>query len=188
MRLAIITTHPIQYYAPVFKLLHDRGKIDSKVFYTWGEKAINNYDPGFDTTISWDLPLLSGYPYEWVKNTSSDPGSHHFKGIITPDLIANIEAWQPDAVLIYGWAYHSHLKILRHFKNRLPVYFRGDSTLLDQPGRLKKYLKELFLKWIYTHVDFAIYTGTNSKAYFKKYGLKEKQLIFAPHAIDNQRF
>ncbi|RRN76898.1 glycosyltransferase, partial [Pseudoxanthomonas sp. SGD-10] len=26
------------------------------------------------------------------------------------------------------------------------------------------------------------------KAYFKKYGLKEEQLVFAPHAIDNLRF
>ncbi len=30
--------------------------------------------------------------------------------------------------------------------------------------------------------------GSANKAYFKKYGLKEKQLVFAPHAIDNSRF
>jgi glycosyltransferase involved in cell wall biosynthesis len=188
MRLAIITTHPIQYYAPVFKLLHENGQIHIKVFYTWGEKAIHNYDPGFNTTVSWDLPFLSGYPYEWAKNISSDPGSHNFKGIITPHLIKRIEAWQPDAVLIYGWAYHSHLKILRYFKNKIPVFFRGDSTLLDRSGKLKKYARTLFLKWIYTHIDYALYTGTNSKAYFKKHGLKEKRLIFVPHAIDNHRF
>lgn len=188
MRLAIITTHPIQYYAPVFKLLHERGQLHIKVFYTWGEKAIDNYDPGFDTTISWDLPLLTGYPYEWAKNTSSDPGSHRFKGIVTPDLIQNIEAWQPDAVLIYGWAYHSHLKTLRYFKNKLPVFFRGDSTLLDPSGKLKRYARALLLRWIYTYADYALYTGTNSKAYFKAYGMKENEMIFAPHAIDNHRF
>lgn len=188
MRLAIITTHPIQYYAPVFKLLHERGQLDIKVFYTWGEKAIDNYDPGFDTTITWDLPLLSGYPYEWAKNTSADPGSHRFKGIVTPDLIQCVEAWRPDAVLIYGWAYHSHLKTLRYFKNKLPVFFRGDSTLLDPSGTLKIYARALLLRWIYTHVDYALYTGTNSKAYFKAYGMKENELIFAPHAIDNHRF
>jgi glycosyltransferase involved in cell wall biosynthesis len=188
MRLAIITTHPIQYYAPVFKLLHQHGRIQIKVFYTWGEKAIHNYDPGFNTNIRWDLPLLSGYPYEWAENISPDPGSHRFKGIVTPGLIRQIEAWQPDAVLIYGWAYHSHLKILRYFKNRIPVFFRGDSTLLDPSGKLKKYARALFLTWIYTHVDVVLYTGTNSKAYFKNYGLKETQQIFAPHAIDNKRF
>jgi glycosyltransferase involved in cell wall biosynthesis len=188
MRLAIITTHPIQYYAPVFKLLHEKQEVSINVFYTWGEKALEKFDPGFGKTVAWDIPLLDGYPYEWVKNTSPDPGSHHFKGIINPDLISQIEVWQADAILVFGWAYHSHLKVLRHFKNKIPVYFRGDSTLLDTQKGLKALLRLLLLKWIYTHVHHAFYVGANNKVYFKKYGLKERQLSFAPHAVDNERF
>src|SRR5690606_24237548 len=37
-------------------------------------------------------------------------------------------------------------------------------------------------------VDKVFYVGTNNKAYFKKYGLNENQLIFSHHAIDNERF
>ncbi|GAA3975260.1 glycosyltransferase family 4 protein [Mucilaginibacter dorajii] len=188
MRLAIITTHPIQYYAPVFKLLHEKQEISIKVFYTWGEKALEKFDPGFGKTIAWDIPVLEGYPYEWVKNTSTKPGSHHFKGIINPHLITQIEVWQADAILVFGWAYHSHLKALRYFKNKIPVYFRGDSTLLDTKKGIKSVLRSLFLKWVYRHVDHAFYVGANNKAYFKKHGLKEWQLSFAPHAIDNERF
>jgi glycosyltransferase involved in cell wall biosynthesis len=44
------------------------------------------------------------------------------------------------------------------------------------------------LKWVYRHIDHALYVGTNNKAYFKKYGLKDEQLSFAPHAVDNDRF
>jgi len=188
MRLAIITTHPIQYYAPIFKLLNERGNIDIKVFYTWGEKALDKHDPGFDKNITWDIPLLDGYPFAWVNNTSGDPGSHHYKGIINPGLIQQVEDWKPDAVLIFGWAYQSHLKCLRYFKGRLPVYFRGDSTLLDEPQGLKKIFRRLFLNWVYKHVDCAFYTGLNNKDYFKKFGLKDTQLVFAPHAVDNDRF
>ncbi len=188
MRLAIITTHPIQYYAPVFKLLHEKKEITINVFYTWGEKAGEKFDPGFGKSIAWDIPLLDGYPHKWVKNTSPNPGSHHFKGIINPDLIAQIQEWQTDAILIFGWAYHSHLKVMRHFKNKIPIYFRGDSTLLDTKTGIKSVLRIIFLKWVYRHVDHAFYVGTNNKAYFKKYGLKAMQLSFAPHAIDNDRF
>src|SRR4051812_5716711 len=108
MRLAIITTHPIQYYAPVFKLLHERGKINIKVFYTLGEGYHNNSDKGFGKLVKWDLPLLDGYPYDWVDNQSPQPGSHHFKGIVTPALNTQVENWQPDAILIFGWAYKGH--------------------------------------------------------------------------------
>lgn len=188
IRLAIISTHPVQYYAPVFKLLYERENINIKVFYTWGEKALDKYDPGFDKNINWDIPLLDGYPYEWVQNTADDPGSHHFKGVKNPDLINKIKQWKPNAILLFGWAYHSHLKVLLHFKNKIPVFFRGDSTLLDEKKGLKALLRSVFLNWVYRHVDHAFYVGTNNKAYFKKYGVKENKLSFAPHAIDNDRF
>ncbi|MDB5150600.1 MAG: glycosyl transferase family 1 [Mucilaginibacter sp.] len=187
-QLAIITTHPIQYYAPVFKLLHKRQQINIQVFYTWGDDAVKKYDPGFNKEIEWDIPLLDGYPFEWVVNTSPQPGSHHFNGIINPDLNEQIEQLNPDAILILGWAYNSHLKAIRYFINKIPVYFRGDSTLLDGQKSIKAILRTLYLKWVYRHVDHAFYVGTNNKAYFKKYGLKENRLSFAPHAIDNERF
>ena len=187
-RLAIITTHPIQYYAPIFKLLSERRQIDIMVFYTWGEAAINKHDPGFNKTVVWDVPLLAGYPYQWAENTAKDPGSHHFKGIINPGLIRQINLWQPDAILAFGWGYSSHLKAIRYFKNKIPVFFRGDSNLLDEQKKINAVLKHLFLMWVYRHVDLAFYAGKNNKAYFKKYGLKDSQLSFAPHAIDNERF
>ncbi len=187
-KLAIIITHPIQYYAPVFRLLHARRVLEIKVFYTWGEESIKKFDPGFDQTIAWDIPLLEGYPYEWVKNTASDKGSHHFRGIINPGLIARIRLWNPDALLIYGWAYQSHLEAIHYFKNKMPIFFRGDSTLLNQPPGIKKWLKYLFLTWVYEQVDQALFVGTNNKAYFRYYGMKQEQLSFVPHAIENERF
>ena len=93
-RLAVITTHPIQYNAPLFKLLADRGVLQIKVFYTWGGKVLTEkYDPGFGKTINWDIPLLEGYEYSFVKNISLEPGSYHFKGIINPSLNEEVKAW-----------------------------------------------------------------------------------------------
>src|SRR5258708_36114106 len=131
-KLAIITTHPIQYYAPVFKLLTERQQLNIKVFFTWGENAVNKYDPGFNRKIEWDIPVLGGYAYEWVKNSSKDPGTHHFTGIVNPGIINQVDAWQPDAILVYGWGFQSHLKGIRHYKNKIPELFRGDSTLLSE--------------------------------------------------------
>ena len=190
-KLAIISSHPIQYNAPLFALLAKDDKIDLKVFYTWGVDSIKEkYDPDFQQNIKWDIPLLEGYQYQFLENTSKDPGSHHFKGIINPDLNQEIEKWGADIVWVWGWAFDSHLKALRYFKGKKEVWFRGDSTLLDEPKGLnvKKFLRRVFLTWVYRHVDKAFYVGTHNKAYFLKHGLKEKQLVYAPHAIDNVRF
>lgn len=187
MRFAIVTTHPIQYYAPVFKLL--AGGCELKVFYTWGEESIKpKFDPGFGKTIEWDIPLLDGYDYEFLNNVSKQPGSHHFKGIKNPDVIQRIDAFQPHVILVYGWAYQSHLKILRHFKGKIPTWFRGDSNLIDKSPTWKSLLKRIFLQWVYSHVDKAFYVGSANEAYFHRYGMKASQLVFAPHAIDIGRF
>ncbi|MGN8071251.1 glycosyltransferase family 4 protein [Mucilaginibacter sp. 22184] len=188
MRLAIITTHPVQYYAPVFKLLAESPGMEVRVFYTWGEKAMEKFDPGFGQKVDWDIPLLQGYDFEWVSNTASDPGSHHRNGIVNPGLIDQINQWQPDALLVYGWAYHSHLKAIRYYHHKLPIYFRGDSTLLDIKPGIRAFLRSIFLKWVYRYIDHAFYVGANNKTYFKKYGLTDQQLTFAPHSIDNGRF
>jgi len=188
-RLAIITTHPIQYNAPLFELLTQRGVIEIKVFYTWGKSVLSNkFDPGFGKVINWDIDLLKGYTYTFIQNSAKNPGSHHFSGIDNPTLINEIDSWQADAILVYGWNFKSHLKCMRHFKRKLPVFFRGDSTLLDNKNAIKSLFRKLFLKWVYHYIDIAFYVGESNRDYYKKYGVRKNKLIFAPHAIDNMRF
>jgi glycosyltransferase involved in cell wall biosynthesis len=188
-RLAIITTHPIQYIAPFYQLLSKRNFIEAKLFYTWGNKVLEEkYDPGFNKIIKWDIPVLEGYEYEFLENVSRDPGSHHFAGINNPALISSVKNWEADAILVYGWCFKSHLKAIRYFHKRIPVYFRGDSTIIQQKNNLKTGIKSIFLKWVYSHVDKALYVGRRNKEYYLAYGMKEDQLIFCPHAVDNERF
>jgi glycosyltransferase involved in cell wall biosynthesis len=187
-RLAIITTHPIQYHAPLFRLLAMRGKVAIRVFYTWSQAQTTVYDPGFGKKRDWDIPLLDGYDYTFVPNKAWKPGSHHFRGIRNPALVKEILAWNPGAVWVFGWSFHSHLNCLRYFKGRIPVFFRGDSTLLDEAKGLKTILRHHFLRWVYRHVDLAFYVGQNNRDYFLKHGLKDHQLRLAFHAIDNERF
>ena len=166
-KLAIITTHPIQYNAPLFALLKKRMNVHPKIFYTWGEDVLKEkFDPGFGRSIKWDIPLLNGYEYTFVKNVAKSPGSHHFLGIDNPDLIKEIIAWDADAILVFGWAFKSHLRAMRHFKGKIPVLFRGDSTILDQFGRLKHFARTTLLRWVYRHIDTALYVGEANKLYF----------------------
>lgn len=168
----------------------ENNSMEIKVFYTWGQAKDKVLDKDFGIERKWDISLLDGYNYQFVQNISKQPGSHHYKGIINPTLINDIEQWQANAILIFGWNFHSHLKALRYFKGKIPIIFRGDSTLLDEPKgfSLKKIVRRIFLTWVYKHIDYALYVGKANKAYYKAHGLKDEQLIFAPHAIDNERF
>lgn len=183
IRLAIVTTHPIQYYAPVFKQLSKKFSI--KVFYTW-ERGTEEFDTGFNQKITWDIPILEGYDYTFVSNDGNR--ARGFLDLKNPSLIEEVKVWEATAVLVYGWNYLSHLRVMLYFKGKIPVLFRGDSHVLDHKKTFKTWLRKKWLTWVYRHVDFALYVGTNNKIYFQVHGLNENQLVFAPHAVDNERF
>lgn len=189
LKLAIVASHPVQYNAPWFRMLAERGTDEIKVFYTWSQSQTGEkFDPGFKLSVSWDIPLLEGYDYAFVENIARDPGSHHFYGIDNPTLIPAIEAWKPDAILVLGWSFKSHLKCLRHFHGRIPVIFRGDSTLLDERLGWKTALRRIFLHWVYSYIDYALVVGKHNRDYFLEHGMKPSQLVLARHAVDNERF
>ena len=56
------------------------------------------------------------------------------------------------------------------------------------PAILEKALRKLLLTQAYRSVDRAFYVGKANKRYFLWAGLQEKQLTYAPHAVDNDYF
>ncbi len=186
-KLAIISTHPIQYNAPLFRILAETEGVSIKVFYTWSQAQESVSDKDFGQEIKWDIPLLDGYDWQFVTNISTKP-KQTFGGLVNPGLIPAIEQWGADALMVFGWNFSSHFKAMRHFHGRIPVWFRGDSTLLDETPSLHTFVRRMVLRYIYSHIDKAFYVGENNRRYFLAHGLRGDALIFAPHAVENSRF
>ncbi len=177
-RLAIVSTHPIQYNAPLFRMLAKDDSIDLKVFYSKPSEEVK-FDQDFGQEVAWDIPLLDGY--EHASFEAAVPQGKR-------SLIDAIEAFKPKAVLMYGWNFPGHWAVMRHFKGRIPVWFRGDSTLLDPLPFWKKTARKLLLTMVYRSVDRAFFVGQANKRYFEWAGLRPDQLTYAPHAVDNEFF
>lgn len=177
-RLAILSTHPIQYNAPLFRMLAADDAIDLKVFYSKKSEEVR-FDKDFGREIEWDIPLTDGYVHESFA-ASTQSGSRA--------LIQAIEAFQPEALLVYGWNFPGHWKAMRHFKRKTRVWFRGDSTLIDPLPFWKKWIRKALLTLVYRSIDKAFYVGQANKRYFLWCGLNESQLVYAPHAVDNEFF
>ncbi len=182
-RLAVVLSHPIQYYSPWFQLLTAKGW-SLRVFYLWDFGVRATHDPGFGRSVEWDIDLLSGYEHEFVPNRSSRPGTDHFRGLDNPTLFARLKAWRPDVVLVFGYKYATHLRLL--LRSRWPLVFRGDSHLLDHPP--VSLTKRLTLRWIYSRFAAVTFVGRANHDYFRTFGVPENRLFFAPHAIDATRF
>ncbi len=188
-KLAIVTSHPIQYNAPWFRHLAARGDLDLKVFYLWDFGIEKRYDPGFQRELTWDVPLLDGYAYELVPNTSADPGTHHFTGLRNPTLGARVAAFDPGAVLLLSYNYLATHRFLWTWPTRrAPLLFRGDSHRLLPRAGPKELVKRALIAATLRRFDALLYVGQANRRYFRHHGVADDKLFFAPHAVDNARF
>jgi glycosyltransferase involved in cell wall biosynthesis len=187
VRLAIILSHPTQYYSPWFRWLAVHTGLEFRVFYLWPFGVTAQTDRQFGTVVKWDVDLLSGYPHEFVPNTSLQPGTDHFGGLRNPTLTARIARFRPEAVLLFGYAYASHLRVIAWaFFRRVPLLFRGDSHFL---GRGRPPLRtRLMLGLLYARFAGFLPVGAANRDYFLTLGVPERRLHFAPHSVDASRF
>jgi glycosyltransferase involved in cell wall biosynthesis len=189
IRLAIVVSHPIQYYVPLYRRLAARADLELKVFFTWHAGQKPQRDPGFGRNVAWDIPLTDGYDFELVPNVSSRPGSDHFLGLRNPQLCARVLKWKPDVVHITGYAYASHLHgIWKFHRAGIPVLFRGDSHLLDQPMGWRWQLKKTLLRRVYGWTAACLYVGQNNYDYYVRIGVPKHKLFYCPHSIEVGRF
>ena len=73
-RVLLIASHPIQYAAPLYRLMAKHPQLDILVAYCSLQGAEKGVDPGFGVEVAWDVPLLEGYPWVHVPNRSPRPG------------------------------------------------------------------------------------------------------------------
>ncbi len=180
-------SHPVQYYSPWFRWLRTHTGLAFRVFYLWEFGVTAQRDPQFDTSFKWDVDLLSGYDHEFVPNTARDPGTHHFRGLVNPELPARLAAWQPEALLLFGYNWHSHLRALWWARRRgLPVLLRGDSHLLGRG--LPPWPKRALLGLLFRRFSGFLCVGSANRDYCRALGVPGDRLFLAPHSVEHTRF
>lgn len=187
MRLAIVQSHPTQYYSPWFRHIRTLSTWDTRVFYLWEFGVTRQTDRQFGKAFQWDVDLLSGYEHEFVPNTARDPGTHHFAGLDNPSLTGRLASWRPDALLLFGYKWKSHLRAIAWARRRrVPLLFRGDSHFIGR-GRPTP-LKRWPLALLYRQFRALLPVGAANRDYFLTLGVPPARLFFSPHAVDDSLF
>lgn len=186
-RLAIIVSHPIQYFAPWFRELASVRDVDLKVFFCcdWG---VNKYvDPGFSTQLAWDIPLLEGYAHEFLP-LARRPRRLRFWEVDNPGVSASLGRFQPDVVMVFGYACCSNWRAAFWARrNHRPVLLYSDSNSLVTPPWWKRAVKNVVVKTFYRYVDGALYIGENNRAYHGRYGIPADRLFPGVYPIERRR-
>jgi glycosyltransferase involved in cell wall biosynthesis len=186
-RLAVVLSHPTQYYSPWFRWLRATTATEFRVFYLWDFGVVKRHDPDFGRSFEWDVDLLSGYASEFVPNVSKIPGAERFFGFNNPDLTRRLAAWRPTTLLLFGYKWASHMRAISWAKrNRVPILFRGDSHLLGR-GSPRPHIR-MALSILYSKFSSFLYVGAANREYFEAFGVPGQKLSFSPHSVNAELF
>jgi glycosyltransferase involved in cell wall biosynthesis len=187
IRVAIVVSHPIQYFAPWFRELAQAPDINLKVFYCcdWGVKEY--VDPGFNRNVEWDIPLLAGYDYE-VLPIGRRPQGLGFWEVDNPSIGAALDRFGPDVVMTFGYAHRTNWRVAFWAReHHRPLLLSSDSNIRLVPARWKRVFKDLVVRRFYAHVDGALFISENNRRYHARYGISTDRLFPGIFPIERRR-
>ena len=175
MRLLYLVSHPIQYQAPLLRLIARDDDIQLMVLFEHMGSIRARYDQGFETEIAWDTNLTDGYTHKVV--TSSTEVEDNLR--------------ETDVLWVHGWdTWLKHRALSAARRLRVPVLMRGENTLNAMPDgpHLRGVLKRAYLNWIFRHCRGFLCIGSDNRAYYAAHGVEPTRLFEMPYAVDNAAF
>ncbi|MBI3615711.1 MAG: glycosyltransferase family 4 protein [Candidatus Omnitrophica bacterium] len=187
--LAVVETHPIQYHAPIYRLVQERFGIPVTVVYG-SDFSISGYtDPGFQAHFAWDTDLLSGYRAIFLSRVAQ--GGGRVAGEVTAwGLRKILKAVAPKAVLITGYSPRFHqVALAQILRTEFPLLFRGETTdHAHERGPLLNWLRDHTLRNFYRRCTKLLYIGQRSLRHFQRLGCPVEKLVFSPYGVDTTSF
>jgi glycosyltransferase involved in cell wall biosynthesis len=188
-RIAIVNSHPIQYFAPLYAYLSSAEDIELTVFYLSDSSIRGAMDPGFNAPVKWDVDLLSGYSYRFIGGRAHEITPGGFFSLVAPELWSEIKQGEFDAVLVYGHGYAANFLAMAAAKlSGAHLLVRGESNLSLRRNGLWGKLRKPVLSWLYGCCDGVLAIGTANREFYEALGVPAANISLVPYAVDNERF
>lgn len=186
-KLAFFVSHPIQYQAPLLRLINQHPEIDLHVYFLSDRSTEAYFDVGFNKEIKWDVPLTSGYTSEILPGTSKPDDFSWFNPRIALSKVKEaIEQQNWDAVWIHGYNNLALVYLIWLCRRRsIPLIFTADSTLASSSRGL---IKDMFIRALVKQAHGLMWVSSDNHEYYRHYGATEAQLFSMPFSVDNDFF
>jgi glycosyltransferase involved in cell wall biosynthesis len=187
-KVAHLVSHPIPYFAPLYREFASRPEIDLTVYF-YSDASTRAYaDAEFGRSVTWDTSLLDGYRSNFLPSAARTDLSTRVLKQPNWDIIREIASGRFDVLWVHGYAHATTWLAVAAARARgLRVLIRDEQTLLHGRAPHKRALKQAALRVLYSQAS-ALYIGEQNRRYFAHYGMPEERMFPAPYCVDNRYF
>ena len=187
-KVLAIASHPVQYMAPLFRRMAQEPALDLQVAYCSLRGATAaGFDPDFQVSVQWDVPLLDGS--RWVEVPNKGTGEDSFGGLNNPGLRELIREGKSDAVLCYlGYRCASFWIARRAARAAGAAFLFGtDAHSLDprDAKKWKTWTKRLLWPFLFRQADQVFVPSTGTFRMIESLGIPSDRITLTPYAVDN---
>jgi glycosyltransferase involved in cell wall biosynthesis len=188
VRVAHLVSHPIQYFAPLYRELAQRPELDLTVFFYSDLTLSEFYDPDFDGPVRWDTDLTDGYRWKVCPSAIGKPLSGGFLRRPNWDIAREVASKGYDVVWVHGYGHPTTWLAAAAARVRgSAVLIREEATLLRRRPWFKRVLKEVALRTFFSQAG-GLFIGEQNRRYLARYGIPEHRLFRAQYCVDNVFF
>jgi len=187
--LVVLTSHPIQYQAPLWRELAALG-LKFEVWFLTDQGVRKTDDKDFGQSFAWDVDLLSGYPHRFL-NLSGPWNLHAFNGIpLVKPMATCLREAGATALWTEGWRFKAQWDAVAAARRMgIPVFLRGEtSDKIPPKGGWRGLVRKIALRRLFGQVDYFLAIGQASRRFYLQTGVAPDKLFEAPYCVDNQFF
>ncbi|MBX3500135.1 MAG: glycosyltransferase family 4 protein [Alphaproteobacteria bacterium] len=194
IRVAYLVTHPIQYQAPLLRMIAADRDLHLEAFFAADFSARAFHDPEFGRAVEWDVPLLDGYQSEVLPAWPGTryPGDAYFDAWrpFSRGLRRRLREGRFDALWVHGYARLPHVAAMLAARSAgVRVLLRDEANGIGQahPGA-RAAIKRALFGLIDRLVDRYLTIGTLNEAHYRDLGIDPAKFTPMGYAVDNAWF
>jgi glycosyltransferase involved in cell wall biosynthesis len=190
-RLGVVFTHPTQHHGPLWRKLSEQPGLSVKVLYISDEnQGSGDRDLG-SSSQAWDVDLLSGYEYEYLKDLSGKVPSKQEKNVISPKLLELLTPENFDAIFMQSFVNYSYRLAAALCKLRgIPLIMQNDATIMSDGrySRSRRIVMSVLYPWMLNFADYWLSCGDHNEIHLRHYGVPDQKILRGCHPVDGERF
>ena len=154
-----------------------------RVIYASDGSVRDGFDAEFGRKVTWDTPLMEGYPYTVLGNQRT-PSLTGFRSLSGRGVFKLLRKEKPRAVLLAPFLFEYDAAVFLSCQLlRIPVWIRVETQdeAVERP-KWKGDVRTAFYWLAYKRMAHAFYIGILNRDHLMRHGMPLTKLSFAPYA------
>tara|TARA_E500000178_G_scaffold355061_1_gene426274 strand:+ start:6725 stop:7852 length:1128 start_codon:yes stop_codon:yes gene_type:complete len=186
MKIVFLNSHPVSYFSRLYS--HLEKNLNFEVWYCSKYGVKKHYDKQFNS-YRFVEDLLDGFNFKFLFNMNPfSRAREKLFDTLNPSILYELLMLKKgDLIISHGWSRLTMLLVLIFGRlYGIKVGLRGETPIIheEQHKGFKRILRNVFLKFLFTRVDYFFFIGTHNRNFYLHHGVQKDKLIFMPYAVE----